>query len=267
MMERCDGGQYMYLPTVVGEWYLHPAPWLSQCGGERGERGESRFLLSSLLFSLFASLSLAIAPSPDILTREYNNKKPPRKEKKEIKWRDPKIESPIQSVHVLHKVSNKATYLPNLTYLLPTSYWGRVRTYLTLEGFAPGLLVCVCDYLCMRWIDWDVSDDNNNKRREGERGQGVPAREWYRPAFYREAQERSQGRTGKTKLGRTLQRASLAVCSPSQKGIVLEFWLLYPSKTVASGKSTDYCVIVGKSSCPRHNPLPAGGWIIFSDDM
>lgn len=71
MMERCDGGHYMYLPSwrvICTSRIVTIAVW----GGEGGRGGESRFLLS-LLFSLFSLFfSLAIAPSPDILTREYN---------------------------------------------------------------------------------------------------------------------------------------------------------------------------------------------------
>lgn len=54
MMERCDGGQYMYLPSwrvIYTSRTMTIAVW--GVGGGRG--GESRFLLSFLFF-LFASL-------------------------------------------------------------------------------------------------------------------------------------------------------------------------------------------------------------------
>lgn len=109
-MERCDGGQYMYLPSwrvICTSRTMTIAVW----GGEGG-RGEITFpsLFSSVLSLRFSLLS----PSHHLLIfllGNIINKKTPRREKKEIKWRDPKIESPIQSVHVLHKVSNKAAYL------------------------------------------------------------------------------------------------------------------------------------------------------------
>lgn len=108
MMERCDGGQYMYLPSwrVI---YTSRTVTIAVWGGGGGRRGIT-FPSPSLLSSRFSSLS----PSHHLLIfllGNIINKKTPRKEKKEIKWRDPKIESPIQSVHVLHKVSNKAAYL------------------------------------------------------------------------------------------------------------------------------------------------------------
>lgn len=70
MMERCDGGQYMYLPSwrVI---YTSRIVTIAVWGGEGGRGGITFPSLSfSSLFSLF--FSLAIAPSPDLFTREYN---------------------------------------------------------------------------------------------------------------------------------------------------------------------------------------------------
>lgn len=70
MMERCDGGHYMYLPSwrvVYTSRTMTIAVWGVGEGGEGGNHVS--FSLSSLI-SLF--FSLAIAPSPDIFTREYN---------------------------------------------------------------------------------------------------------------------------------------------------------------------------------------------------
>lgn len=71
MMERCDGGHYMYLPSwrvVYTSRTMTIAVWGVGEGGEGGNH------VSFSLFSSFSSLlsSLAIAPSPDIFTREYN---------------------------------------------------------------------------------------------------------------------------------------------------------------------------------------------------
>lgn len=97
--------------------------------------------------------------------------------------------------------------------------------------------------------------------RERERVQGEPAREWYRPAFYREAQE---GRTGKTKLGRTLQRASLAVCSPSQKGIVLEFLITISIHTSIHyqdrGERKKYRLLCDLGKIIMSEAQPAASW-------
>lgn len=71
MVERCDGGQYMYLPSwrvIYTSRTMTIAVWGFGEGGEGGNH------VSFSLFSSFSSLlsSLAIAPSPDIFTREYN---------------------------------------------------------------------------------------------------------------------------------------------------------------------------------------------------
>lgn len=88
MMERCDGGYYMYLPSwrvIDTSRTMTIAVW-----GERGGRGGIAFpSLSSLLSSRVSSLS----PSHYLLIflpGNIINKKTPRKEKKEIKWRDPR---------------------------------------------------------------------------------------------------------------------------------------------------------------------------------
>lgn len=108
-MERCDGGQYMYLPSwrVI---YTSRTVTIAVWGvGEGGEGGNHVSFSLSLLSSRFSSLS----PSSHLLIFLLGNItiKNPKKRKEGNKVARPKIESPIQSVHVLHKVSNKATYL------------------------------------------------------------------------------------------------------------------------------------------------------------
>lgn len=82
MMERCDGGYYMYLPSwrVI---YTSRTMTIAVWGGEGGEGG-NHVSFSLSLFSLSSRLS-SLSPSHHLLIfllGNIINKKTPRKEKK-----------------------------------------------------------------------------------------------------------------------------------------------------------------------------------------